>query len=126
MIGEVSVILVGVAIVALVFAYIFPLATVYGNSMLPTYHEGQILLCRRVLLKKHHKIQTGGVYVLKAPYTDDEVRLIIKRVSFFVHTERGREIYVLGDNPKDSLDSRMYGTINEKNVVAKVITCIMR
>jgi type IV secretory pathway protease TraF len=40
---------------------------------------------------------------------------IIKRVS----TVNNNSIYVLGDNPKNSLDSRLFGDINKKQVIGK-------
>lgn len=108
--------------IVVVIAYLFPLAVVYGNSMLPTYHEGEILLCRRVLIKKLHNYHDGDVYVCKAPYSDEEVRLIIKRVSFIVEDgAKQKYLYLLGDNPPESHDSRQYGVIHCNSVVAKVL-----
>lgn len=105
----------------LVKLYMYPKATVVGNSMLPTYSEGQVLLCRRVILKRSHNIEEGGVYVFKAPYKDDNY-LIVKRVSFVIESEdRGREVYLLGDNPRESYDSRNYGLVPFNYVIAKVL-----
>lgn len=111
--------------------YLFPLAYVSGNSMLPTYHEGQVLLCRRVLKKRSFRPKSGSVYVFKAPYDSEKNRLVIKRVHFTVegHTPHSKSTYycqLLGDNPKESYDSRQYGLVDTSLVVAKVITKVTR
>lgn len=108
--------------------YLFPLAYVSGNSMLPTYHEGQVLLCRRVLKKHKFRPKDGSVYVFKAPYDSEKKRLVIKRVHFTVSRDSHSKYYcqLLGDNPKESYDSRQYGLVDASLVVAKVIMKVTR
>lgn len=105
----------------LVLCVMFPLAVVIGKSMLPTYKEGEILLCRRIIFKKSHKYNSGDVYILRTPYADEDVDFIIKRVSFTYKDERDTLLYICGDNPKESYDSRMYGSVSSSLVIAKVL-----
>lgn len=119
-----------VIVVILVVAFTFPLAVVVGPSMEPTYHEGDILLCRRVYFKKHENYDSK-VYVLKAPYSDEdeENRLIVKRVSFSIQEKekcKAKYLFVVGDNPSASYDSRSYGMLHHSSVVAKVLFIVRR
>ena len=109
-----------------ILVYLFPLANVVGNSMLPTYHEREILLCRRVLNKHTHNYKDGEVYVFRAPYDDEEVRFIIKRASFFIEQDGVMYAYLLGDNPSESYDSRQYGLVSCNYAVAKVLRVIKK
>lgn len=115
-----------IVLALVVLWYLFPTALVFGESMLPTYHERQILLCRRVLLKQNFLPKEGKVYVFKAPYDDEHERLVIKRVSLVVKTREGVYCQLLGDNPEKSYDSRMYGLVKTDEVVAKVILTLTR
>lgn len=116
----ITIILTAVFLVALV-AYMFPLAVVVGQSMEPTYHERDILLCRRVVFKNLHNYYSSEVYVFKAPYEDEEKYFVIKRVSYCISETRTKHLCMLGDNPSESYDSRMYGLVPSNNVVAKVL-----
>jgi signal peptidase I len=66
-----------IAVGAIVEHYVFPLVNVCGNSMFPTYHDGEIILSRRIFRK--NKIKPGDVMVFKHPTVKN--RLLIKRVS---------------------------------------------
>lgn len=123
MVTVITVILFVVCFVLLI-VYLFPLAVVEGNSMLPTYNMGDILLCARIH-RKNRDYRPGEIIVFRAPY-EDEKYFVIKRVSFSVKQDNTNYLFVLGDNPKESYDSRMYGLINCKCVVAKVLFTVKR
>ena len=82
---------------------------VRGDSMLPTLRPGDYLMVNRL------------AYVISAPREDDVVVVKgpagaparqIKRVA----NVPGGEVYVLGDNPPASTDSRDYGPVSRSRV----------
>lgn len=75
--------------------------------MFPTYHDGEVLLSRRVFSRK--KVQKGDVIVY-CMHENGE-RNVIKRVADIKKVEGKLSFYCLGDNPKESYDSRYYGYI---------------
>ena len=109
----------------LLIVYSFPLAVVDGDSMYPTLYHGDILLCRRVFIKRRRSYSPGEILVFEAPY-EDEKYFVIKRVSFFIEQDNTKYLYFLGDNPSKSYDSRMYGLVDCKEVVATVLFRIKR
>lgn len=68
----------GVAISLLLFKVIFGLAIVYGSSMEPNYHEGNIVVFNRL----DHTYERGDVIVLKSELLDEHnhKKHLIKRV----------------------------------------------
>lgn len=120
----VTAILVVVCFVLLI-VYSFPLAVVDGDSMYPTFYHGDILLCRRVFIKRRRSYSPGEILVFEAPY-EDEKYFVIKRVSFFIEQDNTKYLYFLGDNQSKSYDSRMYGLVDCKEVVATVLFRIKR
>lgn len=83
------------------------LRRVVGDSMKPTLREGQI-----VVAFKNKNIKLRSLVIVK---TKD--REIIKRVAKI----KGQKVYVLGDNPAHSKDSRDFGWIAIDDVIATVI-----
>ena len=122
---EIITALLVVVLIVLLIVYSFPLAVVDGDSMYPTFKNGDILLCRRVFMSKRRHYSPGEILVFEAPY-EDEKYLVIKRVSFFVEQKGTKYLYFLGDNPNKSYDSRMYGLLDSKVVVATVLFRIKR
>lgn len=94
---------------------IFMFLIVSGRSMFPTLNEGDKLTSVRSYLCK---IKVGDIVVAK-PYPCDD-RLVIKRVAEI--EAQGYYYYLLGDNPDESYDSRNYGWVSKKEIVAKVVT----
>jgi phage repressor protein C with HTH and peptisase S24 domain len=86
----------------------FELFRVEGESMLPTYHPGDLLLGRRWFLQ----VKVGDIVVVVV-----EKRCLIKRVASI----SGGKLEVLGDNSSFSTDSRSFGSINILSIKAKVI-----
>lgn len=81
---------------------------VEGLSMLPAFAHGKIIVGWRfgrpqvgdVVIARHHKIE------------------LIKRVSDI----QGGQVYLLGDNPPASTDSRQFGWLPATAIIAVVIT----
>ena len=112
--------IVALAIIACVFFFLFPIVQVCGYSMFPTMLDGEFHLGMRVFRKK--KCKLGDIYVYKPPYEDKEERFVIKRLSGIKKDMRGRvKYYFLGDNSDDSYDSRYYGYVDCRNVVAHIV-----
>lgn len=115
----IKVILIAIVVLITLFLllkYLFPVAQVEGDSMLPTYREGEYLICRRVFFKK--KCKVNKIYVIHL--RDDEngkPYYVIKRLN---KVFRGGYYWFLGDNADVSYDSRHYGSIESKRVIAEV------
>lgn len=92
--------------------YLFPFIQVCGDSMFPTYNNGEILIGRRLFLKKN--IKKGDVVVYKSP----NGTVVIKRVEEI--TKYG--LFCVGDNFEQSYDSRHYGIIPYSNLICRVTT----
>lgn len=75
--------------------------------MKPALNPGDIVLGKRRSIFKE-----GDVVMF-----DRDTREVIKRVSKI----ENNKVYVLGDNPTSSTDSRHYGWIEESRVKAKVV-----
>lgn len=86
--------------------------TVSGRSMFPTLVEGEFLWSVRSYLCT---IRVGDIVVAK-PYECKD-KLVIKRV----HKIENGYYYLLGDNADESYDSRNYGWVSKKEIVAKVM-----
>ena len=89
----------------------FPLIEVVGDSMFPTYHDGQLLPSMRVA--RFVPLCDGRVYVFRSP----DGKTVIKRLAY--HDKR--KCYFLGDNATVSYDSRAYGYVDRRNIVAVVL-----
>jgi signal peptidase I len=135
--------------VALLFTTNFRMAVVRGDSMLPTYHDGQVVLARRVR-PSAADLSRGDVILLR--HGNDT---LIKRVAmlpgdtisgwdarafrrvrdYFDETDdppgggplairltvpKGY-VVVLGDNRRVSDDSRAFGPVAEKDIIGRVV-----
>ena len=108
-------IVIGVVIIVILLIYLFPLAKVYGTSMLPTFKEGNILICTRIFTDA---LEKGEIYIFKSP----SGRLAIKRLmKAKLNPDLTFDCWFEGDNFAESYDSRNYGYINEEKIVAKVL-----
>ncbi len=83
---------------------------IQGNSMYPAFNSGDVVLVNRLaFFFKNPKI--GDIIVLK------KERDIIKRII----KVKDNRFFVVGDNKKESTDSRQFGWIGRKEIVGKVI-----
>jgi nickel-type superoxide dismutase maturation protease len=83
---------------------------VEGDSMQPTLKHGE-----EILVKPTENFQIGDIVVANHPFKQSVI--IIKRISEI--NEKG--LFLLGDNPIESTDSRSFGEVLKKNVLGKVV-----
>ena len=95
----------------------FEVVRVSGNSMLPTYADGD-----RILIK-YRSSDLQPIHVGEVVMIEREGELMIKRVSRYEigsHTGVGM-VSVEGDNKEESIDSRHWGAVPSRMVKAKVL-----
>ena len=110
------IVLASTAVVIATLAYVFPIIEVCGDSMNPTFKNGDIILgCRLCTLKRK------SVYVFHPPVGE---KYVIKRLTQV--SPSTNKLFFEGDNPDYSYDSRMYGYVSRDQVVAKYIFTIYR
>jgi nickel-type superoxide dismutase maturation protease len=85
----------------------FLIRRIVGDSMFPTLVDDAVVVARRTT-----RLTPGDVVVLKHGKMEK-----IKRISKI----EGSRIYLLGDNPNYSTDSRHFGSVPAEDVLAKVI-----
>ena len=85
----------------------FGLRRVVGDSMTPALAENDLILVMRT-----KKYGVGNVVGFKF-----NNKILVKRISEI----KKSQYYVLGDNQKNSLDSRKLGWLNEGQIVFRVI-----
>jgi phage repressor protein C with HTH and peptisase S24 domain len=85
----------------------FIVRQVEGNSMIPTLTPGQLVVGRYV-----SDLKPGDVVIV----SHDGIEKI-KRIE----RQQGNLLYLLGDNSKESIDSRVFGWVHESAIVAKVV-----
>lgn len=85
------------------------LRQIVGISMLPNYRHGTVVVGWRWF--RPSKLQPGRVIIAQA-----EGREIIKRIN----RRDGDRFYVIGDNPAASIDSRTFGWLERRQVLAIV------
>lgn len=105
--------IVALGIAVLVARAVLQVVGVNGDSMTPTYREGdQLLVLRRGFRRR---LRVGAVVVCLPPPGiritagdgDAPTQLLVKRVSALPDGQ----VYVLGDAPRHSLDSRAFGAL---------------
>jgi nickel-type superoxide dismutase maturation protease len=86
---------------------LFVVRRVNGDSMLPALHDGQIVVGRQT-----RELTTGDVVIVSHDGMEK-----IKRIE----KHEGDLIYLLGDNASASTDSRNFGWLPAKSIIAKVV-----
>ncbi len=89
----------------------FGRAAVAGDSMLPTLHPGDFVVVRR-----GRRVRRGDVVVLRRP--DRPELLVVKRVREVLSDGA---LWVAGDNPAASDDSRLFGAVPPACVEGRVV-----
>lgn len=95
--------------------YAFPIIEVCGDSMYPTFNDGDIILGCRLF-----NIENKAVYVFHPPAGE---KYVIKRLT---HISKYNALFFEGDNADCSFDSRMYGYVSRNKVVAKYVFTIYK
>lgn len=106
--------LIVVAIVGILH-YLFPIIQIIGDSMYPTYLDGEIIFGSRIFRKS--KLKEGDVIIYRSP----EGKIVIKRIHGIKKRGHNRYFYCLGDNSQNSYDSRNYGFISSRKIECRVI-----
>lgn len=91
----------------------FPLEKyrVFGNSMIPSFKPFDLVLVNKI------------AYFLKSPRVGDVVIVknqnlnLIKRIK----KVKRKMVFVIGDNEKESTDSRDFGWISKADIIGKVL-----
>jgi nickel-type superoxide dismutase maturation protease len=83
---------------------------VAGRSMEPTLLAGD-----RLLVARFGRPRVGDVVALRDP--TDARRVMVKRIAAI----RRQELYVTGDNPEASIDSRVFGSVPRAALLGKVV-----
>ncbi len=86
-----------------------------GISMVPTLNDGEI-----VLVDPYVDIDPGDLVLAEHPFRSNSK--IIKRIK---RVEADGRLFLTGDNPSESTDSRTFGTVSIESVIGKVI-CRLR
>lgn len=81
---------------------------VVGTSMLPALRPGRVVIATNA----PRTLRAGMIIMLRHDGKEK-----IKRI----HAIEGDTIYVLGDNPADSTDSRQFGWITRDHVIGRII-----
>lgn len=126
-------------ILFLFFLFNFKIIIVSGQSMSPSFNNGQI-----VLMKKSEKIERNNVVILNKDGEEFIKRVVatngdiveqkqgyvfINNMKTFYTTNKDckainlkeNQFFVIGDNYKDSYDSRDYGIINNDDIQGVIL-----
>lgn len=101
------------------------LVVVTGNSMSPTLPNNSYALVDKYLFKLF-KINQGDILLFRKD-KEEVVKKIVGFPNSTINIEGKEiklgenEIFILGENLPESIDSRTYGPLNIKNIIGKVV-----
>ena len=81
-----------------------------GDSMNPTMKNGQEIIFKRY---SNQNILIGDILLFKHPFIKN--KNLVKRVT---NITKSNLYFLQGDNPSHSTDSRVFGLIHKKNIIA--------
>ena len=81
---------------------------IHGKSMNPSFTEGSFVL----VWTWFKDLREGDVVIARS-----QKRLIIKRIK----KVKNRKYFLVGDNEKESTDSRSFGFVKKKDILGKVL-----
>lgn len=97
---------------------LFPMIEIVGDSMFPTYKNGETLFGTRLYRKSHLKV---GDVILYQMNEEEDTRIVVKRIKHIRKHNGELQFFCVGDNSKNSYDSRYYGYVSENQLVCKLI-----
>lgn len=111
-------IIFGILLIALVvgafilYLHYYPFLKICGDSMYPTLKDGELYIG----LRYSHDFEplVGKIYVFKPP--NEKRKKVIKRLTCY--NSENNMCYFVGDNMKDSYDSRDYGWVSADCIIA--------
>jgi nickel-type superoxide dismutase maturation protease len=86
---------------------------VRGDSLYPSYREGDYVLIAKIPLVSLHP-HPGDIVVFHHPHFG----ILIKRVDYF--SPDRQSVFLLGTHP-DSIDSRQFGFVPLRDLIGKVV-----
>lgn len=143
-------VLIGVfLLLVFLFLVLFRMGVVRGQSMMPTYVDGQVVLVSRrhgfspplrhndvVLLRKDRDVIIKRVYRLEGEEIDNTFPYVLSRTlannlgDYYEHKKEGDRIHyfvpqgyivVIGDNLRVSEDSRYFGPVPVRDVLGTAV-----
>jgi signal peptidase I len=103
----------------------FKIVKVQGNSMYPILKDNTFLIADRYL-HKLFEIQKNDILLLEVDkkevvkkivgFTGENILIENKKISL-----EKNEIYVLGENLPESIDSREYGPLKTSQIIGKIV-----
>lgn len=102
----------------------FTVVRIDGESMSPTFHNGNFVFADRYFSPKYsltfgEKVKSGQIFIYYSP----NGYIVIKRLDHVIKISDAEYLYWFeGDNKAGSRDSREYGYIHEENIIAEVIS----
>lgn len=87
---------------------------IIGTSMNPTLKDKSIRIAK-VYSRHRDSPKIGKIYI----YFNPNEEMVIKRLKYY--DVKTGDCYFLGDNPMYSIDSRHYGFVNERNIIARLL-----